>query len=93
MALRHLLSWQKVDSKATPTFQGGPEVKYLFQEGMFGNRSFLAKLCSSLETSLGWRTLLGLLYCGHVSCPIVLVWDVRGVAICAETRAWDLDPS
>jgi hypothetical protein len=52
MALRHLLSWQKVDSKATPTFQGGPEVKYLFQEGVFGKESLLAKPFRPLGASL-----------------------------------------
>ena len=40
-----------------PTSQGGPEVKYLFQRGMSGKRSLLAKPSGLLGTSLAWRIL------------------------------------
>ena len=37
--------------------QGGPEIKYLLQEGMSGKGSLLAKPSGPLGTSLAWRTL------------------------------------
>ena len=39
------------------TPQGGPEIKYLLQEGMSGKGSLLAKPSGPLDTSLAWRTL------------------------------------
>ena len=42
-----------------PTSQGGPEIKYLFQEGLSGKGSLLAKMSWPLGTSLAWRTVLG----------------------------------
>jgi hypothetical protein len=40
--------------KPYPTSQGGPEIKYLLQGGMFGERRLLAMLCGSLGKSLAW---------------------------------------
>jgi hypothetical protein len=50
------------------TSQGGPEIKYLLQGGMFGKGSLLAKPSGSLVTSLAWRTLFwAYMTTGHVS--------------------------
>jgi len=43
--------------KLYPTSQGGPENTFLWQGGMSGKGSLLAKLSQPLGTSLIWRTL------------------------------------
>jgi hypothetical protein len=40
-----------------PTSQGGPEIKYLLQGGMFWEGRLLAKPSGPLGTSLAWRKL------------------------------------
>jgi hypothetical protein len=40
-----------------PPPQGGPEIKYLSQEGISRKGNLLAKLSGPLDTSLAWRTL------------------------------------
>ena len=40
-----------------PTFQCGPEIKYLFQGGVSGKEGLLAKTSGTLGTSLAWRIL------------------------------------
>ena len=37
--------------------QGGPEIKYLLQEGMSGKGFLLAKPSGPLDTASAWRTL------------------------------------
>ena len=44
--------------KPYPTSQGGPEIKCLFQGGISGNGSLLAKPSGPLGASLAWRTLV-----------------------------------
>lgn len=40
-----------------PSFQGGPEIKFLLQEGKSRKVTLLAKTSGSLDTSLVRRTL------------------------------------
>ena len=56
-----------LDEKRHFVSQGGPEIKYLFQGGISGKESLLAKSSGPLGTSLARKTILGLLDCGHVS--------------------------
>jgi hypothetical protein len=46
-----------MENGCIPPSQGGPEIKYLLQEGMSGKGSSLAKPSEPLDTSLAWRTL------------------------------------
>lgn len=43
--------------KPHPTFQGGPEIKYVLQGGMYGKENLLVKPSRPLSTSLEWRSL------------------------------------
>lgn len=67
--------------KTKPPSQCGPEIKYIFQGGIFGKESLLAMPSRSLGVSIVWRSLSwAYLTCGHVSFYIVLVWDARDVS-------------
>jgi hypothetical protein len=68
---------ESVCVKLYPTFQGGPEVKYLLQGGVSGEASLLAKLSRPLGTSLKWKSVLRL--CDDRSCPL----HVRGLGRCS----------
>lgn len=46
--------------KPYPTSQGGPEIKYLFQGGMSGKESLLAKPSRPLDIPLEWKPVLNL---------------------------------
>jgi hypothetical protein len=74
--------------KPYPTSQSGPEIKYLLQGGASGKESLLAKPSRPLGTSLAWRALSWpYLSTGHISFPILLVWDVRKASSTCG-RAW-----
>ena len=46
-----------VENGCIPPSQGGPEIKYLLQEGMSGKGSLLTKPSGPLDIALTWRTL------------------------------------
>lgn len=74
--LAYLNCLLKVKNGCIPLTQGGPEMKYLLQEGMSKKGTLLAKTSgpAHLDTSLACRTLyymtncheLHVGYCGHV---------------------------
>ena len=72
-----------------PTSQGGPEIKYLLQGGVSRKLSLLVTPSRPLGTSFACRTLYWAYLVGHISFPIVLVWDGRD-ALPTCGRAWVL---
>lgn len=76
--------------KIIPHFSGETEVKYLLQGGASGKENLLTTPSGPFGTSLAWRSLSwAYVTTGHVSFPIVLVWDVRD-ASSSHGRAWNI---
>ena len=77
--------------KPCPNFQGGPDIKYLFQGGMSGKESLLGKPSRPLRISLKWRSVLSLHK--HRLCPFLPIvgsggtWGIALMRLMA-TNLW-----